>query len=285
MYCAVIMPVYNEAPHLNQVLQSFAHQRVPVELLILVDDGSTDESPQILNQWAGEHSWIELVASDNKSKHAPGQKVVNAFNRGLDYLQRFAKKHSITPSLIGKFDADVVLPDNYIAALKEAFVKNHKLGLASGHLYINKNNEWVYEQIAKKHKVRGPIKLYRKTCFDQIGGFKPCLGWDSIDQWLVQFWDWEVQTFPELKVHHLKATGQAYNAGQLSRQGSAFAHMGYGFWLSFLSLAKLSIYYKQPLLVYSGLKNYWQNRNTLMVTKAQAKFIRKRLWKAILNNR
>jgi len=284
MYCAVIMPVYNEAPNLNQVLQSFVDQRVPVDLLVLVDDGSTDQSPKILHQWAQEHSWIEFVPSDNKSKHAPGQKVVHAFNRGFDYLQNFAQKHSITLSLIGKFDADVVLPDNYFAALKEAFAKNPKLGLASGLLYISKNNDWVYEQIAKKHKVRGPIKLYRKTCFDQIGGLKPCLGWDSIDQWLVQFWGWEVQTFPELKVHHLKATGQVYKAGELSRQGSAFAHMGYGIWLSFLSLVKLSIYHKKPFLVCSGMNHYWQNRNTLMVTQAQAKFIRKRLWNAILNN-
>ena len=87
MYCAVIMPVYNEAPNLNQVLQSFADQRVPVDLLVLVDDGSTDQSPKILHQWAQEHSWIEFVPSDNKSKHAPGQKVVHAFNRGFDYLQ------------------------------------------------------------------------------------------------------------------------------------------------------------------------------------------------------
>lgn len=284
MYCAVIMPVYNEAPFLNQVLQSFVEQSDPLDLLILVDDGSTDNSPEILNQWATEYSWIKLIPSDKQSKHVPGQKIVNAFNRGFDHLDTFTKKHSITVSLIGKFDADVILPQNYFATLKLAFAKNKKLGLASGLLYIKKNNRWVYEQIAKKQKVRGPIKLYRKTCFDQIGGLMPCLGWDSIDQWLVQFWGWEAATFPDLNVHHLKATGQVYKPGQLSRQGSAFAHMGYGFWLSFLSLIKLGIYHKKPFLVFSGMKNYWQNRNALVVTQAQAKFIRKRLWNAILNN-
>ena len=143
MYCAVIMPVFNEAPFLNQVLQSFVEQSDPLDLLILVDDGSTDNSPQILNQWAAEYSWIELIPSDKQSKHVPGQKIVNAFNRGFDHLDTFTKKHSITVSLIGKFDADVILPQNYFANLKLAFDKNKKLGLASGLLYIKKNNRFI----------------------------------------------------------------------------------------------------------------------------------------------
>lgn len=285
MFCAVIMPVYNEAAHLDQVLQSFVNQTAPCDLLILVDDGSTDQSGEILERWAEQYSWIAVISSKKKSKHAPGQKVVQAFYRGYEYLQEQEKKNALRVSIIGKFDADVVLPTDYFAKLKSAFEKNNKLGLASGLLYIEKNGAWVYEQIAKKQKVRGPIKLYRKECFDQIGGLKACLGWDSIDQWLAKYWGWEVSTLHELKVKHLKATAQVYSPEALSNQGRAFAHMGYGFLLSLLSLIKLGWHYKNLNMVLSGLEVYWQNRSALMVTKKQASFIRKSLWGSILNNR
>jgi len=285
MFCALIMPVYNEAAHLDQVLQSFVDQTDPCDLLILVDDGSTDQSAETLERWAEQYSWIAVISSKKKSKHAPGQKVVQAFYRGYEYLQEMEKKNALKVSIIGKFDADVVLPKDYFAKLKSAFEGNNKLGLTSGLLYIQKNGAWVYEQIAKKQKVRGPIKLYRKECFDQIGGLKPCLGWDSIDQWLAKYWGWEVSTLHELKVKHLKATAQVYSPKALSNQGRAFAHMGYGFLLSLLSLIKLGWHYKNLSMVLSGLKVYWQNRSALMVTKNQASFIRKSLWGSILNNR
>lgn len=279
------MPVYNEAAHLDQVLQSFVNQTTPCDLLILVNDGSTDQSGEILERWAEQYSWIEVISSEKKSQYSPGQKVVQAFYRGFEYLQELEKKNALRVSLIGKFDGDVVLPKDYFDKLKSAFNKNNKLGMASGLLYIEKNGSWIYEQIAKKQKVRGPVKLYRKECFDQIGGLKPCLGWDSIDQWLTLYWDWEVKTLPELKVKHLKATAQVYSPGQLSNQGLAFAHMGYGFFLSLLSLIKLGLHYKNITMVLSGLKVYWLNRLALMVTKKQARFIRKSLWRSILNNR
>ncbi|HBB48606.1 MAG TPA: glycosyl transferase family 2 [Flavobacteriaceae bacterium] len=285
MFCAVIMPIYNEASHLDLVLQSFASQTERCDMLILVDDGSTDQSPQIQNKWAEQHPWIKVLSSDNTSAHAPGAKVVHAFYRGYEYMLALSQKNALNIALIGKFDGDVILPPDYFATLKEAFNKNAQLGLASGLLYIKKNKDWVYEQISKKQKIRGPIKLYRKACFDQIGGLRACLGWDSIDQWLVQFWGWQVETFTSLKVKHLKATGQDYRPGQLSNQGRAFAHMGYGFWLSLLSLVKLGIYHKNPKLVLNGLIQYWRHRNALMVSQEQAKFIRKSLWYSILNNR
>ena len=285
MFCAIIMPVFNEASHLDEVLKSFKEQTDPCDLLILVDDGSTDTSPDIMERWSNQHPWIELVSSDKKTTHAPGEKVVLAFNRGYEYLLELATKRSLNVSLIGKFDADIVLPQNYFATLKTAFGKNRKLGLASGLLYIKQNKTWVYEQIAKKQKVRGPIKLYNKQCFDEIGGLKACLGWDSIDQWLVGYWGWETQTFPELKVKHLKATGLAYDPSQLSAQGRAFAHMGYGFWLAMLSLLKLSLHYKKPSLLIGGLREYWRSKHTLMIQEDQAVFIRKTLWKTILNYR
>jgi glycosyltransferase involved in cell wall biosynthesis len=285
MFCAVIMPIYNEAQHLDQVLKCFVTQSDPCDLLILVDDGSTDQSAQIQMRWAEQYPWIEVVSCDKKSDHAPGQKVVNAFYRGYEYLMKRAAKDAFSVSLIGKFDGDVLLPPNYFKALKTAFTQNPKLGLASGLLYVKKQNTWVYEQIAKKHKVRGPIKLYRQECFNQIDGLKPCLGWDSIDQWLAQYSGWEVQTFADLQVKHLKATAQGYSPGELNKQGHAFAHMGYGFWLSLLSIIKLSFYYKKPQLVFYALVNYCRSRHVIMVTPLQAEFIRKTLWRSILNNR
>lgn len=278
MRCAVVMPVYNEAAHLDQVIQSFVNQTQPPDQLILVDDGSTDDSLAIMNKWCKKHLWIQVIPAQKPTVHEPGAKVIQAFYRGHAQIEP-------DMDLIGKFDADIILPDNYIERLKEVFQMDPKLGLASGLLYLKKNDQWVYEGLAKTDKVRGPIKLYRSSCFEEIGGLLPCLGWDSIDQWLSLYHGWRVQTLIDLKVKHLKATGQAYSAGTLKNQGMAFAHMGYGFILTFLSLAKLAGHHKRPKILFFGLVTYWKNRMEIKVSPPAAKFIKKQLWSGMLNNR
>ena len=277
MRCAVVIPVYNEAVHLDQVIQSFVTQTQPFDQIILVDDGSSDNSLIIMKKWAQKHPWIQVLPAQANTVHEPGAKVIQAFYRGHAHIDPDV-------DLIGKFDADIILPKNYLERLKKAFHDDPQLGLASGHLYIKKNNAWVYESLAKTDKVRGPIKLYRKICFEEIGGLCPCLGWDSIDQWLSLYNRWNVKTFTDLKVKHLKITGQAYKAGILKNQGIAFAHMGYGLILTTLSLAKLAIYHKQPKIIYFGFITYWQNRMNVKVSKPVIKFIRSQLWSRIFNN-
>ena len=274
MTFTIIMPIHNEADHLERVLRAYEHQVKKPNQLILVNDGSTDQTQEIIDAWSKTHHWIDAVHLKKDHYHAPGTKVVQAFDHGRQYIKG-------TPDLIGKFDADIALPPQYFETLLRHFSEQPALGMASGLLYIYKDHQWQYEGLAKTTKIRGPVKLYRTECFDAIGGLRPCIGWDSIDQWLALYFGWKIQTYADLHVKHLKPTGANYQTNGQAQQGIAYASMRYGLVLAFLSLAKLALFYKRLSILSQGLKYYWQNRSAPLISAQQGAFVRRFLWKAI----
>src|SRR5690606_29939602 len=105
-------------------------------------------------------------------EHLPGSKVVRAFYKGLETLDN-------NYDFIVKMDADVILPPDYFATIADVFREDNSVGIAGGLIYIAQDNRWVYEAIADKNHVRGPVKAYSRTCFEKIGGLKPAIGWDT----------------------------------------------------------------------------------------------------------
>ena len=91
--------------------------------------------------------------------------MVEAFYKGY-------QKCNPDTQLIGKFDADIILPPNYLEKMVAIFTSDPLVGMAAGNLYIKNKQTWVFENISEKTKVRGPIKLYKKECFEAIGGLK-----------------------------------------------------------------------------------------------------------------
>ena len=68
------------------------------------------------------------------------------------------------------------------------------MGVAGGNLYVKKNSNWIYEKISSKNHVRGPIKSYRKKCFEEIQGLRKSIGWDTVDVLIAQFYGWKIKT-------------------------------------------------------------------------------------------
>ena len=99
----------------------------------------------------------------------------------MKHFTRGIEKCNPDSQLIGKFDADIILPTNYLEKMVAIFASDNLVGMASGNLYIKKRDAWVFENISEKTKVRGPIKLYKKECFEAIGGLKKSIGWDTVD--------------------------------------------------------------------------------------------------------
>ena len=108
MTCVIIMPIHNEGAHLERVLTSYINQIHRPDQLILVNDGSTDQSEEIIDSWAQRHLWIDAVHIKKDPYHAPGAKIIKAFTQGFKGVKG-------TPDLIGKFDADIVLQETYFA--------------------------------------------------------------------------------------------------------------------------------------------------------------------------
>jgi glycosyltransferase involved in cell wall biosynthesis len=200
---SIISPVRNEAKYLARTIASVVQQtRQPVEWII-VDDGSTDATAQIAEAAAAKHWWIKVIRRQNRGFRQPGQGVVEAFNEGLDQL--IYK----TPDFICKMDGDLEFNADYFSTLLREFAQRPQLGMASGTTYLQeKNGKLIQEKVAPNFVV-GPIKLYRRACFEDIGGLEPHLGWDTIDVYRARMRGWETANYPELQVIHLRQMGTA----------------------------------------------------------------------------
>ena len=277
MKITIIIPVYNEQAHLELMLDSLTVQTTKPSQAIIVDDNSKDNTHSIIKKFVDTYPWITTVKTENKPTHSPGAKVVEAFYKGYE-------KCDLDAQLIGKFDADIILPPNYLEKMVSIFTSDPLVGMASGNLYIKNKQTWVFENISEKTKVRGPIKLYKKECFKAIGGLKKSIGWDTIDVLLAGFHGWKTKTDTSLHVKHLKATGNAYSPKAKYLQGEAFYKMRYSKTLARIAALKLSILKKDPLFYLHCMKGYAvskKQRQPFMVSYQEGVFIRNLRWKAI----
>ena len=273
----IIIPAYNEAKYLSDTLESLVTQTYLPTKICVVDDNSTDATPDIIQFFCDKYDCISTIKTNSEKLHLPGGKVVETFNYGLKSLDE-------NFDLICKFDADLIFPANYLESIVDAFKSNLSLGMAGGFCYIQKQDAWVLENLTRADHIRGALKTYRKECFKEIGELVPAMGWDTLDELLAQYYGWEVETFASLKVKHLKPTGQNYNKAARLSQGKAFYQMRYRWLLTSLAAAKLAVRRKSFKYFYNcilGFLTAFIHREKFLVTKDQGKFIRHLRWKAI----
>ena len=271
MNYSVIIPAHNEETFIALTLQSLLAQTILPSQVVVVDDNSKDLTSAVVSDFVQRHSFISLVRNQSDAAHLPGSKVIRAFQKGFELIKQ-------DYDIIVKLDADLILPSDYFEKVIAAFDSDGKVGMAGGFAYIEKNGQWILENLTDKDHIRGALKAYRRECFLQIGGLRPAMGWDTVDELLTKFYGWKVVTLSDLKVKHLKPTGANYNRAARYKQGEAFYSLGYGFWITFIASAKLAMLKKKPLLFVDYLRGYLQakrdNKN-LLVTPEQARFIRK----------
>lgn len=198
---AVITPVRDEAKHIEKIIESMLQQTVRPSEWVVVNDGSTDETDQIVSIYIADNPWIKLISRRDRGNRQRGKGVVEAFYDGYKSLKK-------TYDFIVKLDGDLSFEADYFEKLFREFIANANLGIAGGAIYERLDGEhWVLR--SSSDHVRGPTKVYRQTCFEAIGGLMPSLGWDGIDEWKALSMGWEVRTFFNLKVFHYRATGAA----------------------------------------------------------------------------
>lgn len=278
----IIIPAHNEEKFIALTLQSIISQSFLPKKVVVVDDNSTDKTAEIVEEFADKNPIVCLVNKISEAIHLPGSKVIQAFQKGIETLDE-------NYDFIVKLDADLILPENYFETIIKHFQSDEKIGMVGGFAYIEKNNDWILENLTDKDHIRGAFKAYRKACFVEIGGLKPAMGWDTVDELLCKFYGWKVMTDASLKVKHLKPTGANYNKSARYKQGEAFYSLGYGFWITAIASAKLSFLKKKPFLFIDYMKGFWKakiSKKPLLVTAEQALFIRKyRLSKMLLKFR
>jgi glycosyltransferase involved in cell wall biosynthesis len=271
----IIIPAHNEAKFIALTLDSLVNQTVLPSKIIVVDDNSTDNTSEIVNLFIEKHSYISLVKKKSDAIHLPGSKVIEAFHEGEKHMDN-------NYDIIVKADADLIFPLNYFETIIQYFQTDTQIGMVGGFAYIAKEEEWILENLTNKDHIRGAFKAYRKACFEQIGGLKAAMGWDTVDELLCKFYNWKVITDESLHVKHLKPTGANYNKTARYKQGEAFYSLGYGFIITSIASLKLALRKKKPLLFIDYIKGFLKAKfakKPLLVNNEQAKFIRTYRWK------
>jgi len=267
----IVIPAYNEEAFIALTLQSLVSQTLLPKKVVVVNDNSTDKTAEIVLAFAKENPFITLVNKTSEAIHLPGSKVIQAFHKGFETLDN-------DYDIIVKLDADLILPNNYFERISSTFEKDAEVAMVGGFAYIEKNGDWIIENLTDKDHIRGAFKAYRKTFFEQMGNLKPAMGWDTVDELLAKFYGWKVITDSSLIVKHLKPTGANYNKTARYKQGEAFYTLGYGFFITAIASAKLAMMKKKPLLFLDYVLGFWKAKmanKPLLVTEEQAKFIRK----------
>lgn len=274
----IIIPAHNEEDSIGQTLESLTTQTLLPKRLVIVNDNSSDGTQSIVESYAKENDWIHLINSQSSNKHLPGSKIINAFYKGYEVLDD-------DYDVICKFDADLIFPENYLEKIASHFKNNPKLGMAAGFCYIEKQGDWILENLTNKDHIRGALKAYTKACFLQIGKLKPSMGWDTVDELLAKYYGWEVLTDESLHVKHLKPTGISYNKASKYLQGEAMYKMRYGFTITLISALKLAYKKKSFPLFRDYMMGYFKAKNNKiepLVSIEEGQFIRDLRWKGML---
>lgn len=238
----IIIPAHNEEKFISLTLQSLVEQTVLPSKIVVVNDNSTDKTTEIVLAFAEKYSFISLVNKKSDAIHLPGSKVIQAFHEGEKHIDD-------TYDIIVKVDADLIFPPNYFETIIKHFKSDERIGMVGGFCYIEKNGDWILENLTDKDHIRGALKAYRKATYKEIGGLKPAMGWDTVDELLCKFYNWKVKTDESLHVKHLKPTGANYNKASRYKQGEAFYSLGYGFFITAIASLKLAMRKGKPYLL------------------------------------
>lgn len=217
----VITPARDEARHIAETIMSVVHQAArPVEWVI-VDDGSTDGTGEIIDRFVAQHSWITAVHRPNRGARENNIGAIEAFCDGYRALK------SSDWDFLVNLDADLSMATDYFDRCLDEFRKDPALGIGGGLLYHLENGV-VRMETGPLFHVRGATKIYRRACWEAMGGLRLGPGWDTIDELKANMLGWQTRYFPNVKAQHLRPTGAAEGAWRDTvKNGQAEYFSGY----------------------------------------------------------
>ena len=248
----LVTPCRDEAQYARRTLDSVTRQTVVPTKWVIIDDGSTDETPAILAEYAERFPWIEIVRREDRGERSVGPGVIEAFYFGYD---------QIDPNefdFVCKFDLDLDLPPRYFELLIERMNANPRIGTCSGKPYFDAGNGVLVSEACGDEMSVGMTKFYRTECFIEIGGFVREVMWDGIDchrcrmlGWIACSWD-----DPELRFTHLRPMGSSQKSMWVGRQRHGFGQWFMGTGLVYMFASAVFRMTRPPYLV-GGLGMLW----------------------------
>ena len=253
----IITPVRDEEAYLHLTVESVIKQTLrPVEY-ILVNDGSKDRTGEIIEQYSQKYDWIRAIHRHDRGFRKWGGGIIEAFYDGFNALM------CQDWEFMCKLDGDLSFEPTYFAEAIKKFQENPKIGIGGGVLYHYKNGRKVLESHPKFH-VRGGVKIYRRACWEDIGGLWVGPGSDTVDEVKANMLGWTTMSFFDLHLIHHRPTGTSWGKlGGLVKDGKI--DYVYGSHPAFLMAKALVRLFRSPFLlgslalIYGYLKAYLQD--------------------------
>lgn len=197
----LITPAKNEDRYIERTIKAVIAQTILPQQWVIVSDGSTDNTDAIVEKYASLYPFIQLVRKAPKNRRVFSSKV-EAIRLGFEHMKNDDYE------FYGNLDADVSFPENYYETILQRFEANHTLGIAGGVIYDLHKSGFI-RQKASLTSVGGPIQMFRKKCYVDIGGYQALeIGnVDGVAEVTARMKGWKVQSFEDIKVNHYRVTG------------------------------------------------------------------------------
>jgi glycosyltransferase involved in cell wall biosynthesis len=207
----LITPARNEAQFIELTIKSVVAQTILPLKWVIVSDGSTDGTDDIVRKYAAQHDWIELVRMpERRERHFAGK--VYAFNAGHGRLK------DLEYEVIGSMDADISFDQDYFSFLLGKLAEDPKLGVVGTPFKDSSIRAYNYRFVGIEH-VSGACQLFRRKCFEDIGGYVPVKGGgvDHIAVTTARMKGWKTRTYTDKVCVHHRPIGTAQDGALSAR--------------------------------------------------------------------
>jgi glycosyltransferase involved in cell wall biosynthesis len=237
----LVTPCKNEQDSLPKLIDLIRDQSIVPSLWVIVDDGSDDNSQQIIENATGTYKWIKSIRLTEKPRDL-GIHVSEVYRAGFDYAISYAHEKSIQYEYIGVVDADLFVEKDYFAFLITELEKNPKLGICSGHVGNMVDGKIIWSVI--RHDLpNGGARLWRKECFEDTGGYAVTCSPDSVSNVKAKVSGWDTRQFGEVTAISIRPYASA--------QGQWFGYKKLGKNNYYIGYTPLHVLLKAATLLYS----------------------------------
>jgi glycosyltransferase involved in cell wall biosynthesis len=282
----LISPCRDEAEFARRTLDSVTSQTLPPALWVIVDDGSTDQTPQILAEYAARFPYIRIIRREDRGRRSVGPGVIDAFYAGYDTIDQDDFDY------VCKLDLDLGIPTGYFEAMIERMEADPRIGTCSGKPYFHGPGGRLVSEACGDEMSVGMIKFYRRECFQEIGGFVRQVMWDGIDchrcrmlGWIACSWD-----EPELRFIHLRPMGSSQQGILTGRMRHGFGQYFMGTSLAYMTASAL-FRMTRPPLVAGGAAMWWGYVRAMLQRQPRdedpefRRFLRRYQWDCLLRGK
>lgn len=276
----IITSAYNEEENILHCLKSVVKQTILPQEWIIVNDGSTDSTREIIEKYITDYPWIKIINKKKVEVEFGAHAIIN-FYLGVGSLS------DLNYQYIVQLDADISIDrTDFFEYQLRLFDIDSELGISSGLTYSIIDNKKV---LTKRlyWRTGGATKMYRKECLIDIGGLKPIFSWDGLDVYQAMYKGWKSRTCFDLHVNHLgKIRMQDRNKQNslLKIKGSTMYKRGYP--VEFIVLKFFNYLFKDRANAFSFINGYitaYRSKTERLVSRSEMRFIRKVQYLRILD--